>query len=136
MDLNIQHYIPQRYPFQMIDQLESVEPGKGATAKKLISINEWFFEGQKNPEMPRPFIIESLAQTGVSALLSMPKYKGKNVFFGAIKHADFKSSIKPGDELTLKVKMLKIRHNIGVGHGSVVRDGKEIVAADLIFAIE
>lgn len=86
--------------------------------------------------LPHPIIIESLAQTGVVAILSMPENAGKNVFFGGIKRAEFQDEMRPGDVLHLKVELTKLKKNIGVGHGEVVRDGKVIVDADLMFAIE
>lgn len=72
--MDVQEIIPQRYPFQLIDRLLDVEPGKQAIAQKLITIHEWYFAGQTtaNPVVPRPILIESLAQTGVAAILSLP----------------------------------------------------------------
>ncbi|MEJ6348913.1 3-hydroxyacyl-ACP dehydratase FabZ [Holzapfeliella sp. He02] len=130
--------IPQRYPFMMIDTIKEINPGQNAIATKNVTINEWFFKSQ-NPdhlEMPRPLIIEALAQTGVCALLSQPEFEGKNAFFGGIKSAEFSDGFYPGDELTLEVKLTKIKRNIGLGTGQVVRDNKVICEAELMFAIQ
>lgn len=135
MELNVQDFIPQRYPFQMIDQIIDVKPGESAEAIKNLSVNEWFFSNGNQFKMPRPIIIESLAQTGVVAILSMPEYEGKNVFFGGIKEATFSDDLRPGDQLRLKVELTKLKRSIGVGHAEVIRDGETIVAADLMFAI-
>lgn len=43
MEINVQDIIPQRPPFQMIDQLVDLEAGKKAVAEKKVTINEWFF---------------------------------------------------------------------------------------------
>lgn len=138
MDLEVNKTIPQRYPFQMIDRFNDVKPGIGSTATKLLTIDEWFFANQPADHLvaPRPVMIEAMAQTGVAAILSMDKNKGKNVFFGGIPRAEFKDDFRPGDKLTLAVKLKKIRGNIGLGHGTITREGKEICTADLIFAIE
>ncbi|MCK8624486.1 3-hydroxyacyl-ACP dehydratase FabZ family protein [Apilactobacillus xinyiensis] len=137
MEYNVQEFIPQRYPFQMIDKIEEVKPGEGAKATKLLNVNEWFFQNQhKEFGMPRPLAMEMLAQTGVVSLLSMPEYKGRNVFFGGIKNATFEDSFRPGDKLDLAVEMIKLKRNIGEGHGTITRDGKIICEANLIFAIE
>lgn len=136
MALDVRTFIPQRYPFEMLDSLDQVTPGKSAQATKLVTINEWFFKQQQAPlAMPRPLVIEALAQTGVAALLSMPEYEGQNVFFGGIKQATFQDDFRPGDCLTLQVQLVKIRHQIGVGHGVVIREGQENCAADLIFVV-
>jgi 3-hydroxyacyl-[acyl-carrier-protein] dehydratase len=137
LEYNVQEFIPQRYPFQMIDKIEEVKPGEGAKATKLLNVNEWFFQNQhKEFGMPRPLAMEMLAQTGVVSLLSMPEYKGRNVFFGGIKNATFEDSFRPGDKLDLAVEMIKLKRNIGEGHGTITRDGKIICEANLIFAIE
>ncbi|CAI2689444.1 MAG: beta-hydroxyacyl-ACP dehydratase [Apilactobacillus sp.] len=137
MDYNVQDFIPQRFPFQMLDKIVEVNPGVGAKAEKLLTVNEWFFSKQHLEfGMPRPIAMEMLAQTGVCALLSMPEYKGKNVFFGGIKEATYKDSFRPGDKLELAVEMTKLKRNIGEGHGTVTRDGEVICEGTLIFAIE
>ena len=93
--------IPQRYPFEMIDKFIDVQPGVSASAIKLISINEWFFANQTSSRLavPRPIMIEAMAQTGVAAILSIPENKGKNVFFGGIKNATFQDDFRPGGKL-------------------------------------
>ncbi|TNL00565.1 beta-hydroxyacyl-ACP dehydratase [Fructilactobacillus sanfranciscensis] len=132
MDYKVSDFIPQRYPFEMID----VQPGKSAEAVKNLSVNEWFFSNENQFSLPHPIIVEALAQTGVVAILSMPEHKGKNVFFGGIKNAEFKADMHPGDILHLKVELTKLKRNIGVGHAEVIRDGEVIVDANLMFAIE
>ncbi|KRL11121.1 3-hydroxyacyl-ACP dehydratase FabZ family protein [Schleiferilactobacillus perolens] len=133
----VQEVIPQRYPFQLIDQFTTVVPGETATARKLITINEWFFAGRPADHltMPRPLLIEALAQTGVAAVLSLPEHAGDNVLFGGIQEAAFLKDIVPGDALTLTVTMTKLKRRIGLSHGEITRQGTVVVTADLIFAI-
>ncbi|KRM92338.1 3-hydroxyacyl-ACP dehydratase FabZ family protein [Fructilactobacillus florum] len=136
MKFEVNQLIPQRYPFEMIDQIISVVPGESAIARKNITVNEWYFANGNRLELPRPLILESLAQTGVVAILSMPEHAGANVFFGGIKQADFYGSMRPGAELELRVQLTKLKRNIGVGHGEVYCGDQRLVAADLMFAIE
>ncbi|USS87978.1 beta-hydroxyacyl-ACP dehydratase [Fructilactobacillus hinvesii] len=136
MEYQVSDFIPQRYPFEMIDKIVAVTPGESAEAQKNITMNEWYFSNGNQLTLPHPIIIESLAQTGVVAILSMPEHHGQNVFFGGIKQAEFKDEMRPGDVLQLKVNLTKLKRNIGVGHGEVLRDGEVIVSADLMFAIE
>lgn len=114
--------IPQRYPFEMIDKFIDVQPGVSASAIKLISINEWFFANQTSSRLavPRPIMIEAMAQTGVAAILSILENKGKNVFFGGIKNATFQDDFRPGDKLEFEVVMKKLKRNIGLGHGRFI----------------
>ena len=128
-------YIPQRYPFQLIDQFIDVNPGHTVTASKLITINEWYFKGGQF-NITRPILIEMLAQTGVAAILSMKEHQGDNVFFGGIRSAIFNADVQPGDELTLNVELVKMRKQVGVGDGQIIKNEAVICEAELIFAIE
>ncbi|PMD73032.1 3-hydroxyacyl-ACP dehydratase FabZ family protein [Companilactobacillus nuruki] len=133
-----ENLIPQRYPFEFIDKFVRVEAGVEASAIKLISINEWFFS-QDNPNnliVPRPFVIEMMAQTGVGAILSLHEGENLNVFFGGIRNAMFFKDIVPGDVLNITVKMKKIKGKVGLGSGIVLRNEVVICKADLIFIIE
>ena len=45
--VNVQDIIPQRPPFQLIDQLINLEDGKKAVAQKQVTINEWFWPSKR-----------------------------------------------------------------------------------------
>lgn len=65
--------------------------------------------------MPGVLIVETLAQAGAIAVLSMEDHKGKTAYFGGIKEAKFKRKVVPGDDLILKVTMDKLRSRAGTG---------------------
>ena len=102
LDINeIMKIIPQRPPILMIDKVEELIPGESCVAYKNVCINEPYFEGHfpGNPIMPGVLIVESLAQTGAVAILSMEENKGKNALFGGIDKLRFKKPVLPGDVL-------------------------------------
>ena len=105
----IKEIIPQREPFLMIDEVEEYTPGESAVAYKNVSEDEYYFKGHfpGNPIMPGVLIVESLAQTGAVAILSMEENKGKNALFGGIDKLRFKKQVVPGDRLKLEVKIIK-----------------------------
>jgi 3-hydroxyacyl-[acyl-carrier-protein] dehydratase len=134
---SVDEMIPQRYPFQMIDRFLAIEPGKSAKALKLVTINEWYFrQPTQRLAIPRPILLEMLAQTGTAALLTVPEYEGKTIFFGGIKQAEFSADCCPGDRLELTVELTKVRRQIGVGIGIVTCDGEVRCRAELIFAAQ
>lgn len=133
----IKEIIPQREPFLMIDEVESYEPGVGATAYKYVNEEEWYFKGHfpGNPIMPGVLITESLAQTGAVAILSVDEYKGKNALFGGIDKMKFKKMVVPGDKLKLEVKIIKKKGPIGIGEAIATVDGAIAARGELTFAI-
>ena len=133
----IKNIIPQREPFLMIDEVEEYVPGESATAYKHVREDEYYFKGHfpGNPIMPGVLIVESLAQTGAVAILSMEENKGKNALFGGIDKIRFKKQVVPGDTLKLEVKIIKRKGPIGIGEAIATVDGKVAAKGELTFAI-
>ena len=133
----IKKIIPQRDPFLMIDEVEQYVPGESCTAYKKVREEEYYFKGHfpGNPIMPGVLIVESLAQTGAVAILSMEENKGKNALFGGIDKLRFKKQVVPGNVLKLEVKIIKRKGPIGVGEAIATVDGKLAVKGELTFAI-
>ena len=76
MELNsnqIQEINPHRYPFALVDRITDYKPGEYAKGIKCVSVNEMHFCGHfpQHHVMPGVLIVESLAQTGAVAILSM-----------------------------------------------------------------
>ena len=95
----IQQIIPHRYPFLLVDCIESIsEDGKTIIGRKCV--------------MPGVLIIEALAQTGCVLLLSKAENKGKIGYFAGINKARFKKQVIPGDVLTMKVTLTKEKGGI------------------------
>ena len=133
----IKNIIPQREPFLMIDEVETFEPGESATAYKNVDESEWYFKGHfpGNPIMPGVLIVESLAQTGAVAILSLEENKGRNALFGGIDKMKFKMQVVPGDRLKLEVKIIKKKGPIGVGEGIATVNGKLAARGEFTFAV-
>ena len=133
----IEKIIPQRDPFLMIDKVEQYIPGESCTAYKEVREEEYYFKGHfpGNPIMPGVLIVESLAQTGAVAILSMEENKGKNALFGGIDKLRFKKQVVPGDVLKLEVRIIKRKGPIGIGEAIATVDGKVAAKGELTFAI-
>ena len=133
----IKKIIPQRDPFLMIDEVEEYVPGESAIAYKHVDENEYYFKGHfpGNPIMPGVLIVESLAQTGAVAILSMEENRGKNALFGGIDKLRFKKTVVPGDTLKLEVKIIKRKGPIGIGEAIATVNDKIVAKGELTFAV-
>lgn len=133
----IKEILPHREPFLMLDEVLEVKPGKGAVAVKHVREDEPYFRGHfpDMPVMPGVLLIEALAQTGAVALLSMEVFHGKKAFFGGITKARFRRQVVPGDTVTLKVEITKLKGRIGVGAAAAYVEGEKAVEAELTFAL-
>ena len=134
MDINeILRYLPHRYPFLLIDQVLSYEPGKNIEALKNVTINEPFFPGHfpHHPVMPGVLIVEAMAQA--AAILSFvtmgAKADDKSIYyFVGIDNARFKPPVTPGDSLRLSVELA--RHTRGIWKFTAVARVDDAVAAE------
>lgn len=114
--MEIQEFLPHRYPFLLVDKVVECEPGVRLLAVKNVTYNEPFFQGHF-PHVsifPGVFILEALAQaTGLLASQTDEKLgKGMTYYLAGIDNARFKRPVAPGDRLMLEVTYVRSKRNI------------------------
>ena len=117
----IKQIIPHRDPMLMVDCIEQLDQEAGTVVGiKTFTGEEEFFKGHfpGNPVVPGVFLIEALAQTGAFAILSREEYLGKTGYFASWDKIKFRRKVLPGDTVTLKVQLVKIRGRIVVADGT------------------
>lgn len=139
MNINqIQEILPHRYPFLLVDRIESVEDGRKAVGIKNVSANEPYFQGHfpGYPIMPGVLIIEAMAQVGAVAILKMPEFAGKIALFAGIDKARFRRQVVPGDQLRIEVEVLKLRGAVGKSYAAAYVGEEMAAEAELMFAVQ
>jgi len=135
----IQAILPHRFPFLLVDRVDSLSEDK-IVARKMVTFNEPFFQGHfpGNPIMPGVLIVEALAQAG--ALLAAPQIgfdpSRQAIYFMAMDKVKFRKPVVPGDALVLEVVPLRRGESVWKMRGEA-RVGDAIVAeAEFVAAIK
>lgn len=135
--LEINKRIRQRPPFQMIERVTELEPGQSATGIKCVSVNEPYFAGHMPdyPLMPGVLLIETCAQ--LCSLVIEPEGLDDSKIYVLLKVKDFKfvKAVIPGDQLEIRVSLIKGNVNTGLYEFDVqvYVDGQIRAKGDLMF---
>lgn len=135
----IKAYLPQRYPFLMVDRVVELELGKRIKAYKNVTTNEEFFQGHfpHKPIMPGVLIIEALAQAaGVLGFKSQEKkpIDGYLYYFVGADKVRLKRPVVPGDQLILEAELGPVRRGIYKFKCRASVDGKTVCEANILCA--
>jgi beta-hydroxyacyl-ACP dehydratase FabZ len=126
--------LPQRYPFLLVDRILETDGSTHMVGLKNVTINEPFFQGHfpDHPVMPGVLLVEALAQVGVALLLFGDQSRdAKLIYFSAIDKCRFRQPVIPGDQLRIKVTVLKQRDRYFKMKGEATVDGNIVVEAEL-----
>ena len=126
--------IPHRYPLLLVDRAENYLAHTSITGIKNVTHNEPFFQGHfpGNPVMPGVLIVEALGQTG-AVLMSKSldaDVNGKAIFFMSVDGARFRKPVRPGDQLRMRVVVVKHRGDLFKFRGEAFVDGKLVAEAE------
>ena len=122
----IQAVLPHRYPFLLIDRVESLEPER-VVALKNVSINEPFFQGHfpGQPVMPGVLLLEAMAQAGAILAAKATSFDPAKqvIFFMGIDKAKFRRQVVPGDQVRFEVVPLRKGSAVWKMRGEAKVDG-------------
>lgn len=135
----IKEYLPQRYPFLLVDRVIELVPGERVVAIKNVTANEPHFNGHfpHEPVMPGVLIIEAMTQAaGVLGFITAGKRPadGFNYLLVGTDKARFKRPVVPGDQLELRATLLAVRRNILKFGCEAWVDGNLVASAETLVA--
>jgi UDP-3-O-[3-hydroxymyristoyl] N-acetylglucosamine deacetylase/3-hydroxyacyl-[acyl-carrier-protein] dehydratase len=134
----IMDMLPHRYPFLLVDRVTSIQEGHSIEGLKNVTINEPFFQGHfpGHPIMPAVLIIEAMAQLGgILVMNSIDALTDQLMYFMGIDGARFRKPVTPGDQLRLRVTLLKHRGTTAKMHGEAYVEGQLVAEAELLAAV-
>ncbi len=139
LDINeIQKILPHRPPMLLVDRITELVPFKSATGIKCVTMNEPFFLGHfpGHPIMPGVLLLEGMAQVGGVTMLYPEEHRGKLALFGGMENVKFKRPVVPGDAVTTKAEIVRVRGVFGVLHADAYVEGELVASADFKFALK
>ena len=152
---DIMKALPHRFPFLLVDRVIEVRSGRDESgnlskvgteirAIKNVSVNEPHFVGHfpNWPIKPGVLIIECMAQTAAFSFyqemmreIEKESTSYAEVLLLGVDRARFRRPVRPGDQLEIHSKVIKIKKNMISHHVKVSVDGKLVAEADLLSAL-
>lgn len=130
----IKAIIPQRFPFLMVDRVIEVVPGVRVTGIKLLTGNEWFYQGHfpEKAVTPGAMILEAMAQTAIVFLRFCADEPRPDVTYllGSAK-VRYLQPVLPGSSLRVEVTPLRLTGRAAIVHGVASVDGSVVARAEL-----
>ena len=137
--MNIQNYLPHRYPFLLIDKVIDIKKNKSIIAQKNVSYNEPFFQGHfpDYPVFPGVLLLEAMAQaTAILDIESNERDMSKQLYyFVGIDKARFKKQVVPGDIIIINAKLNQSKSDIHKFSSECHVNDEVVCTSDLIGAI-
>jgi 3-hydroxyacyl-[acyl-carrier-protein] dehydratase len=133
--VEIQKYLPHRYPFLMVDGILEIERIKRIVGIKNVTITESHFQGHfpGSPVMPGVLIIEAMAQVGgLLMLMEIPDRADKLLYFVAIDNVRFRRPVVPGEQLRIEMTVLAWRGDFCKLDGKATVNGELAVEGTLM----
>jgi 3-hydroxyacyl-[acyl-carrier-protein] dehydratase len=137
--MNIQNYLPHRFPFLLIDKIIELKKSESIVAQKNVSNNEPFFQGHfpDYPVFPGVLLLESMAQA--TAILDVESNKrdmsNQLYYFVGVDKARFKKQVMPGDIVIINASLIQSKRDIHKFSAEFRVEDKVVCTADLIGAV-
>ena len=136
--LQIMKALPHRYPFLLVDRILKLTADE-VVGIKNVTFNEHFFQGHfpGNPVMPGVLIIEAMAQAaGVLAFTILGEPEGCSVYLMGLDKVRFRRPVRPGDQLSLKIRTNRRRGSVFKMSGEAFVDEQLVAECEVMATIE
>ena len=136
----IARFLPHRYPMLLVDRVLECVPGEYLVASKNVTANEPSFPGHfpEQPVMPGVMILEVMAQaTGILALRTLDELPSEDsiYYFAGIDGARFRAPVIPGDQLIVRVDIVRHKRGIWKVDSKATVSDKVVAEAQLMGAL-
>jgi 3-hydroxyacyl-[acyl-carrier-protein] dehydratase len=105
----IKNLLPHREPFLYVDRLDKYDDEEIIGYRKYTE-EEYFFKGHfpRYAVVPGVILIETMAQCGGAGINALGTLGDKLFFLASVEKAKFRRQVRPGEEVKLIIKNLRI----------------------------
>ncbi len=133
----IQHILPHRYPFLLVDKITELEPDTRIVGIKNVSHNEHALchRPGEAPALPQTVLTEAVAQVGAILILCKPENRERLIFFMGIERVRYRRPVRAGDVVVVEARVRRLRSRMGTLQGTAKVDGKVVLEGTMTFAL-
>ena len=135
--LAIEHNIPHREPFLLVDEVRVLEEKKKYIGVRRVRADEYYFKGHfpQKPIMPGVLVVESISQAFGGAIMGYITQGGGGLpLFLSIDEAKFRGMVVPGDLLEMPIEIIRFG-KISKIYAEAYVNGKLCTQASLTFIL-
>ena len=133
----IEHILPHRYPFLLVDKITEFEEDKRIVGIKNVSLNERYLAHRpgERPVLPPTILTEAVAQVGAILILAKPENRKRLIYFLGIEKVRYFEPVHPGDAVVIEATVDRLRSRMGQLQGCARVGDKVVVEGKMAFAL-
>jgi 3-hydroxyacyl-[acyl-carrier-protein] dehydratase len=133
----IEHILPHRFPFLLVDRITELEIDKRIVGVKNIAADQYFLTRTPGdgPSLPLTVLTEAVGQIGAILILAKPENRNRLIFFMGIDRVRYKRPVRPGDVVEVEAAVVRLRSKMGIVRGVARVDGKVVLVGTMTFAL-
>ncbi len=117
--------------YLLVDKIVHLVKDESAVGVKNVTMSEDFLADHfpRNPVMPGALIVEAMVQLGSWLIVASKEFQYRGIV-QLVTKAKFRRVVRPGDQITLKVKLKGWKEKVASLRGEAVVDKDVVASAD------